>query len=212
MPCKPATTLLFRIVVVMPYEPLNMQWNFFNNAALSPNNNIFTSNPVADSTFTNDGINYYLYRLPGDYTYSTTGDLNFLLTTAYPTQDGCFNYQQLSYTIDVLKKPVANWSLQYNHCALDTLYFKDSSVAYGSLFTQWQWNFGDNTSSLAANPVKNYAQYGDYDVSLRSITKTGCYADTAKKIHLNASPNADFSFSGNDCEKSILQFSDLSQK
>jgi YVTN family beta-propeller protein len=54
--------------------------------------------------------------------------------------------------------------------------FKDKST--GSP-TSWRWNFGDNGTSTAQNPVHKYSKKGEYTVSLRVKNAAGC--DVEKK-------------------------------
>ena len=40
--------------------------------------------------------------------------------------------QEVNYDIDVVEKPSANWALNYNKCINDSLFFKDSSLAFSN--------------------------------------------------------------------------------
>jgi YVTN family beta-propeller protein len=54
--------------------------------------------------------------------------------------------------------------------------FRDKST--GSP-TSWHWNFGDNRTSTAQNPVHKYCKGGEYTVSLKVKNAAGC--DIEKK-------------------------------
>jgi YVTN family beta-propeller protein len=55
--------------------------------------------------------------------------------------------------------------------------FKDKST--GSP-TSWRWNFGDNSTSTAQNPVHKYKNAGKYTVTLKVKNAVGC--DVEKKV------------------------------
>ena len=54
--------------------------------------------------------------------------------------------------------------------------FRDKST--GSP-TSWRWNFGDNCTSTAQNPIHKYLKKGEYTVSLKVKNAAGC--DIVKK-------------------------------
>jgi gliding motility-associated-like protein len=129
---------------------------------------------------------------------------------AYATKDGCFDFQTIDYTVQVFKKPVADWLLSKNPCGKDTLHFTDNSIGYQKTIVQWRWDFGDGEISNLKDPDKFYVKYGDQNIALRVITDIGCFADTIKSIHLSDNPKADFSISGNNCFGNLLSFTDRS--
>jgi gliding motility-associated-like protein len=54
------------------------------------------------------------------------------------------------------------------------------------------WDFGDQTGSGAQNPVKQYLNPGDYTVSLRCVTTSGCIDSTSRTVSVFESPVAAF--------------------
>ena len=48
------------------------------------------------------------------------------------------------------------------------------STTFNDPITNWNWNFGDGTTSTVQNPVHNYVSPGLYTVSLNTITQAGC--------------------------------------
>jgi gliding motility-associated-like protein len=102
--------------------------------------------------------------------------------------------------------------LNYNPCANDTLNFIDQSTTHnGGAIQTWQWQFADGTGSSAQSPVKKYAAFGDYSVSLHIITAIGCFGDTAKPISLSPTPVAAFGILGAlFCPGATLGFVDSS--
>ncbi len=72
--------------------------------------------------------------------------------------------------------------------------FTDESQPGTSPITSWLWDFGDGTSSTQRNPAHEFAEAGQYDISLTVETDAG--ADTVSKekyITALAPPQAGFS-------------------
>jgi gliding motility-associated-like protein len=55
--------------------------------------------------------------------------------------------------------------------------FSDSSISYGNII-EWNWGFGDLTTSDLFNPSKTYALPGYFDLYLEVTDEYGCTADT----------------------------------
>jgi gliding motility-associated-like protein len=79
-------------------------------------------------------------------------------------------------------------SLNANHaygpdqrfCENAPITFIDSSTSFGSI-VQWNWNFGDGTTSNLQNPPPHvYPTPGVYNVSEFILGNNGCYSDTDK--------------------------------
>ena len=64
--------------------------------------------------------------------------------------------------------------------------FKDLSVTSGAQITNWNWKFGDGTTSTLQNPTHEYAAPGIYEVclSIRAVSATGkaCEASYCFKV------------------------------
>lgn len=61
-----------------------------------------------------------------------------------------------------------------NSCDSSTFQFTDSSNGYPVPVNYWLWDFGDNSTSPARNPVHTYTSPGTYTVSLIVASSTGC--------------------------------------
>lgn len=199
----------FKMAINLVFQSKELVWSFYNNPKLSPHDSVDIINAIPDSTFNIKGQTYYRYTLPGFYTYADIGTMDLSIGTYSPTQDGCTSLFTIYPIIDVNRHPVADWALNFNKCRNDTLHFMDSSDAYSNKTMQWIWNFGDGTGSALEDPVKKYANYGDYNVTLRTITDIGCFADTAKPVVLAPYPFASFS-TNPECEGVPTNFTDLS--
>lgn len=70
-------------------------------------------------------------------------------------------------------------------CLPATVQFTDQSTAAGGgAITQWQWDFGDGTTSTQQNPQKTYTDVGFYSVSIRVTSSTGCVGATSKPRYI----------------------------
>lgn len=103
-------------------------------------------------------------------------------------------------------------TLPYSGCAPATV---QMGLLYDSVqnITSYAWDFGDGTFSNEANPSHNYAQPGNYNVTVVISTNTGC-KDTFSiqtGVSLAQRPKADFSASPLAlCGSRPFQFTDAS--
>jgi PKD repeat protein len=96
-----------------------------------------------------------------------------------------------------------------NGCGPLNIAFSDNSD-YAS---NWQWNFGDGTTSTKQNPVHFYKEDGMYTVKLVVRSATGCIDSIVKANYIHVSkPTANF-FSPDkaNCAPSYVTFKDQSK-
>ncbi|PAJ72527.1 hypothetical protein CJF42_20765 [Pseudoalteromonas sp. NBT06-2] len=65
--------------------------------------------------------------------------------------------------------------------------FNDLSSDTDGNVASWSWDFGDSSSSTEQNPVHNYTQAGNYQVSLIVIDNDGAQAATIKTVSVTES-------------------------
>lgn len=73
---------------------------------------------------------------------------------------------------------------------------------------QYAWDFGDNTTSTAAHPLKQYSQPGQYTVSLKVTGGPGCTETIVKDQYITVpDPKAKFSVPGSlaECPPVLVQ-------
>jgi len=73
--------------------------------------------------------------------------------------------------------------------------FIDSTVVQNGHIAQWNWNFGDGETSSQQNVSHQYANIGQYLVSLQVTTDVGCTDSVEKWITIYPIVNAQFSVS-----------------
>ncbi|MFY7885950.1 MAG: SdrD B-like domain-containing protein, partial [Dolichospermum sp.] len=102
-------------------------------------------------------------------------------------------YLQASYTIN-----------QNAQCVQGNAFSFTSTVTGNTGVLSYLWNFGDGTTSTAANPTHTYATAGEYDVTLIVTESNACigsctaYAST-KQLYVGPKPsvNFDWQYNGN---------------
>ncbi|PSR05650.1 MAG: hypothetical protein BRD50_00215 [Bacteroidetes bacterium SW_11_45_7] len=97
--------------------------------------------------------------------------------------NGCQNRDTVD--IEVFDNPGADFTKGFD-CHTHELALTDLSTAGSAPINNWQWSFGDNTSSSTQNPVHTYNTAGNYHVSL-GITDTNSCIDSISKLHVEPS-------------------------
>lgn len=104
----------------------------------------------------------HTYDDPGSYYVSLT------LTTSY----GCTMADTLNFPIVVYPKPIAEFSESPNSTSIyePNIQFNDLSVGA----TMWDWDLGDNETSIMQNPYHTYPDTGVFIVTQIAINQYGC--------------------------------------
>ncbi len=119
-------------------------------------------------------------------TYFTPGQYTIKLVV----EDGLGNKDSLTRTqyINIFPIPVVNFSATpLSGCVPLTVQFTDLSTATGSTITSWLWDFGDGTTGNVRNPSHTYTSAGNYNVTLRVTTVSGCSKTLTKNNYIHAS-------------------------
>lgn len=127
----------------------------------------------SNGTFSTDSIAYVTFHSSGLYSYSVN------VQTAQPCA-ALFTFNAIN-SITVFPKPVANYILTPTLTTIfdSDISFKDSSNAgqyenNNAYITQWAWNMADGNTINAPQFIHNYADYGQYPVSLIVTNNFGC--------------------------------------
>jgi PKD repeat protein len=137
----------------------------------------------------------------------------------------CKNIDSSDITTRALA-PVTNFTVP-NYCLSNTTYFIDSTfAASGDSITSYNWNYGggipstDTTVNGQTSYRINYG-YGNYTVTLKVTTDSGCVGIKTRHITILPSPNAGYLDSANNSlypyilcagASSSAQFTDTSQE
>ena len=141
------------------------------------------------------------------HTYATSGTYNVTLTVT--NLSGCD--ASVSNSINIVTGPTAGFTFEAA-CEGSPVQFTDmTNTNGGTPIIQWNWNFGDpasgtsNTSYLQ-NPVHTYANPGTYNVTMYSMSASGCQDSTSQVITITESPAVAFTYTSS-CAGQPVTFS-----
>ena len=120
------------------------------------------------------------------YTAENTYDVELITTSG----DGCKD--TATATIDVYPSPLVDVSVQAE-CTLDDVQFVNNSSISSGTITQYDWDFGDNSTSDAAAPIHVYSTPNTYTVVFTATSDEGCVSDTSFQLVSYPNPVVDFS-------------------
>lgn len=72
-----------------------------------------------------------------------------------------------------------------------------SSIVAPETIIGYNWDFGDNTNSSAASPIKYYSDSGHYNITMAAIASNGCNDTIKKTFTIFPVPKIEFSTSSN---------------
>lgn len=160
---KPAYIKIRKPVISFPTLPITgcIPYNASFSAAVNTLDNVLTYLwDLGDGTTSTLSTPTHLYPTQGGYPVSLT----------VTTSTGCTETASVSNGVLVGRTPVIDFTVSAtSNCAFQDVRFNGTT----NEGTQWQWNFGDGTSSSIQNPVHAYAATGTFDVTL-SVTNSGC--------------------------------------
>jgi gliding motility-associated-like protein len=117
---------------------------------------------------------------------------SLFLTLTSTNNGNCLSVND-NMQINFVAPPFANFNLA-NVCLNATNSFTDFSLpGYGSII-DWEWDFGDLTSSTIQNPTHLYGIAGTYNVELITTTNAGCKDTVVKPVTVYALPVANFTY------------------
>lgn len=121
--------------------------------------------------------------------YNSAGKYDVSLTIVDSL--GCKQTLTKTDHIDVQPIPLADFTsdTSISNCYPLAVTFEDLTIPVP---TSWEWDFGDNAVSVFQDPFHNYTLPGNYDVTLRVETASGCKDTIVKPAYIQtAGPVAD---------------------
>lgn len=118
----------------------------------------------------------------------SAGFVNLTLTSTNNLNCNAVNDQ---VRISFVPKPFANFNFN-NGCLNNATAFTDFSLPGSGTLDQWNWSFGDNTTSSAQNPVHTYSSSTTYTTQLVVRNTFGCYDTIRKSPLIYPLPTANF--------------------
>jgi gliding motility-associated-like protein len=201
--------------VPLGFQPTTLRWDFSTAPNIAPNSGIGPINaPVADSTPLVSGQRLYYFSTGKTFQFSSanTNSLRdtIKLYTTSATPDGCGSTDQVfTIPVKVNNKPIADFTITSTGCVADVVSYntpKSSGV-------RWLWDLGNGSNLDLTTETHGvvYAQPGNYNVKLRTISDIGCISEeTTKVLTITTKPVANFNFSAVRCTDTDITFTDAS--
>ncbi len=201
-----------KLSMLVAYQPTSMTWKLSQVPSISPNADYTNTNPVPSATVVVNGVTYYRYELPGNYTFSDTGTIEIPVLNTHPSIDNCNNTELVKFSISVKVKPVADFSLAHTGCLLDSLQLTSPvTTSNNYAVNSWSWQFSDNTSATGQSVSKLFNTSGAQTINLKVVTAQGCLGDTTRNVTIFDKPYVNFTASQqNICAGSTVTFTDTS--
>lgn len=186
-----------RVVFVSPpqVQPLTDQ-TFCANSFVQLNGSIFGADSTGTwSTLGTGSFSPSPNFLNGIYVPSNgdvlNGGVTLILTST--TDFGCPPDKD---TMQIIFSDIPTADFNFNNvCQGQNLSFIDASTVISGSLTSWNWNFGDGTSSISANPQHNYAINGSINVELIVTSDNGCMDTIVKTVTVYPLPQPNFTTS-----------------
>jgi PKD repeat protein len=182
--------------------------NYSSTATLGPDANLCSGNVLALQTGAGTTVSYLWNGSsspgqPSSYQVNNSGTY-FVESTNI---NGCVAQDTINVTV-VGVAPIANFSTA-NVCDGFAAAFDDNSVPAGAApIDGWQWDFGDNQTSIQQNPIHLYSSPGTYPVELY-VSQGICGAYFYDTIEVYSNPNVNFGYTGH-CQGETIQFTNSS--
>ncbi len=89
--------------------------------------------------------------------------------------------------VKILPDITADFSQSFDSCTIGPVSFVDASSTEAVAITNWQWNLGDGNTSNQQNLAYQYANAGNFDISLTVTDNNGCQdTETVRIIYAPA--------------------------
>jgi len=179
-------------VLVYPIPNPIFSANFFcigDNTSFYDNSNITSGNIIAWDWNFGDGIGTANYTNP-TYQFVNMGTYPVSLTIMSDKlcESSITNY------ITISPLPMVNIYTSEKACVGEEIKFVDLSLVENGYITDWNWNFGDATTSDKQEVTHTYNNAGTYSVSLDITSNLGCTQSKTfpNMINIYSNPIADF--------------------
>jgi gliding motility-associated-like protein len=183
---------------------------YFNaSTACEGHNTIFQdSSVIAFGTITTwkweFGDSSFIFQQNPAHLYQRSG--TFMVKLIATAATGCSDSTIIPVTVN--PRPAVDFHIGGN-CHQSATIFADSTGIVSGNIISWSWNFGDGSTSTNQDNSYTYADTGSYDVTLVTVSNSGCADSITKKVVIHPLPHVDFS-SNDGCEGERFTFTDLS--
>lgn len=122
------------------------------------------------------------------HSFTTAGNYNVSLEVSTP--GGCRAI--LSRVVQIFPQPALSFtSTPTTICLGGSVTLNNTSTSSNGVISNWQWSFGNGTTSNQLSPTVNYNAAGNYTITLIGTTTHGCSDTLTQAVTINALPTAD---------------------
>lgn len=122
------------------------------------------------------------------HVFTAAGNYNVSLVVATP--GGCS--ATISRVVQIFPQPVLSFtSTPTTICQGGSVSLTNTSTSSNGVISNWQWSFGNGTTSNQMSPSINYTTSGNYTITLIGTTTHGCSDTLTQAVTINALPLAD---------------------
>lgn len=137
--------------------------------------------------------------------FTGTGPYNVQLIVS--TNNGCND--TVSQQVALGARPAVAFT-SMNRCVQSPVAFTpDATLMFPGAIAQWNWDFGDGTTTTDINPTHSYANAGSYAVILSVADTAGCNNDTTQIIQIVPLPQVNFDYTAPTCHQAMTDFTSL---
>jgi len=148
-----------------------------------------------------------IVQSPVPHVYPQHGLYDVELITV--SDNGCSD--TLTQQVEVYPVPIADFTFDTVCFPLPTTFTDLSTILGTNQITDWGWEFGDALVDATQHPMHDYAQWGDYEVTLTVTSENGCVDDTIiGPARVHPKPRAIFDDAIANCHHDTTLFSDQS--
>lgn len=145
---------------------------------------------------------------PLNYKHAFTTGGTYPVTLQVKDRAGCVT--TISRPVQVMSVSAGFNTATQIACKNESLQFSNASTGFNLTYA---WDFGDNTTSTAPHPLKNFPTPGTYTVSLTVKDAEGCVAAEVKNQYITVpDPQARFTVPGqiSQCPPAVVSLNNLS--
>ena len=165
--CKDSVTQIANVSL----GPVNLDFDFENACARSV--------IKFENKTTNPNLNYKWQFFDGTYSTAKNPTKFYPIAGTYTIGFEAFEGNCADSTYKVITiLPYADSSFSYTIITEREVQFSNPD----SFYNDYEWNFGDGSTSYDQNPIHNYSKDGTYKVTLTVTTKDGCTNSSSQTI------------------------------
>jgi len=121
-----------------------------------------------------------------DVSVAITAPGSTSITLSMTAANGCT--YQVGGELFVSTSPVASFTYAFDANTSLVTFDNNSTISSGSI-SEFNWNFGDNTTSTDADPTYTYANSGIYTVTLTATSALGCSSTFETQVNASVGVN-----------------------